>query len=227
VNGTVLLKDITSDGLVMLNRASVGGRLRCTGSTFTCPAPADRNEHGHAITAISATFRGGMDLGWSAVMPSADFTNATTSFLADDPDNWPPHFTLSGFTYDRFEQPQGSSAGGIWDTAARTVWLNRQPFYDASPYEQVARVYRQHGHTQSSRYPASSMFRSSRRNRLSWIFSARIDIMTSWSSDPKQSEISPSISQAVPVQVLATSRSAVWQPRAGRNPCDRSENWGS
>jgi hypothetical protein len=32
--------------------------------------------------------------------------------------------------------------------------------------------------TQSSRYPACSMFRNSRRNRLSWIFSARIESMT-------------------------------------------------
>ena len=35
------------------------------------------------------------------------------------------------------------------------------------------------------------------------------------------------MNQVVPVQVLATSRSAVWQPRPGRNPWDRSENCGS
>ena len=35
------------------------------------------------------------------------------------------------------------------------------------------------------------------------------------------------MNQVVPVQVRATSRSAVWQPRPGRNPCDRSENVGS
>ena len=51
--------------------------------------------------------------------------------------------------------------------------------------------------------------------------------MTSWSSDPKQSEMSPSMNQVVPVQVFATSRSAVWQPRPGRKPWDRSENRGS
>ncbi len=48
----------------------------------------------------------------------------------------------------------------------------------------------------------------SRRNRLSWIFSARIDSMTSWSKLPKQSEMSLSINQAVPVHVSATSLSA-------------------
>jgi hypothetical protein len=35
------------------------------------------------------------------------------------------------------------------------------------------------------------------------------------------------MNQVVPVQVLATSRSAVWQPFPGRNPWDRPENVGS
>jgi hypothetical protein len=35
------------------------------------------------------------------------------------------------------------------------------------------------------------------------------------------------MNQAVAVQVVATSRNAVWQPRAGRNPWDRAENLGS
>ena len=43
----------------------------------------------------------------------------------------------------------------------------------------------------------------------------------------KQSEISASMNQVVPAQVFATSRSAVWQPRPGRNPCERSEKQGS
>jgi len=41
--------------------------------------------------------------------------------------------------------------------------------------------------------------RTSRRNRLSWILSDRVSIMRSWSSDPKQSAMSPSMNQAVPV----------------------------
>ena len=163
VNGTVLLMDSISTGLVMLNRATVGGRLRCTGSSFTCPAPSERNEHGHAITAISATFRGGMDVGWSTVTPSADFTNATTSFLADDPENWPPRFTVSGFTYDRFEQPQGRNPGRIWDPDVRIAWLNRQPFYDASPYEHAARVYRRHGYASQAEQILIAQHKNARR----------------------------------------------------------------
>jgi hypothetical protein len=83
-------------------------------------------------------------------------------------------------------------------------------------------------HVQSSRYPASSsMLRISRRNRSSWIFSDRILTTTRWSKEPKQSEMSASMNHVVPVQVSATSRRAVWQPRPGRNPCDRPENIGS
>lgn len=47
--------------------------------------------------------------------------------------------------------------------------------------------------------------------------------MTSWSRLPKQSAMSPSTNQDVPGQVLATSRSAVWQPFRGRNPWDLPE----
>ena len=64
-------------------------------------------------------------------------------------------------------------------------------------------------HIQSSRYPALSIPLISRRNRLSWMFSARTDRMTSWSSDPKQSEMSPSMNQMVPFQVCWISVSAV------------------
>src|SRR6266545_692723 len=40
-------------------------------------------------------------------------------------------------------------------------------------------------HRQSSRYPALSMPSTSRRNRLSWIFSPNVDSMTWWSSESK------------------------------------------
>src|SRR6266508_3300782 len=40
-------------------------------------------------------------------------------------------------------------------------------------------------HRQSSRYPADSMPPTSRRNRLSWIFSPNVDSMTWWSRESK------------------------------------------
>lgn len=43
----------------------------------------------------------------------------------------------------------------------------------------------------------------------------------------KQSAMSPSINQVVPVHRSATSLSAVWHPLPARKPCERSENRGS
>ena len=142
-----LINGFTSTGLVALNRTVIEGRLQLTGGSFACPAPAPGNEHGHAIEAISATVRGGIDLGWKAVSPSVDFTNAATTFLADDPATWPERFTIAGLTYDRFENPQGAQPHRIWDQAARCAWLNRQTEFDSGAYEQAARVFRQHGYT--------------------------------------------------------------------------------
>jgi len=148
VKGSVqLVDDFTSTGLVVLSRSSIEGRLQLNGGSFTCPEPVPRyNQYGHAIEAISATVRGGIDLGWKAVWPSVDFTDMTTTFLADDPATWPPHFIISGLSYERFERPQNGTIKPIWDQAARCAWLGRQTQFDAGPYEQAAKVFRQHGH---------------------------------------------------------------------------------
>jgi hypothetical protein len=149
VRGSVILgRGFRSDGLVLLSRATMTGRLECDRGTFSCPLPNERNEQGHAIEAISLSARGGMDLGWTRAEPSVDFTNASTTFLADDPARWPSRFLISGFTYDRFERSRSSSGGArTWDHVARANWLARQAVYDAGPYEQAARVFREHGYT--------------------------------------------------------------------------------
>ncbi len=148
VKGPVRLANgFTSTGLVALNRTLIGGRLQFTGGLFHCPESAPGNEHGHAIAAISATVRGGMDLGWAVASPSVDFTDTTTTSLADDPAAWPEYFTIAGLTYQRFELPQGSPPRPIWDQAARCAWLRCQSEFDSGPYEQAARVFRQHGYT--------------------------------------------------------------------------------
>lgn len=147
VRGSVHLIDIESVGLMVLNRAAIGGRLQCTGGSFSCPGPSAFNQHGHAIKATSATIRGGMELGWESASPSVDFTNTSTTYVEDDPRNWPEHFIISGFTYDRFEQSRRPGAARPWDHAARCAWLSHQAAYDAGPYEQAARVFREHGYT--------------------------------------------------------------------------------
>jgi hypothetical protein len=152
VKGSVrLTRDFESTGKVVLNRAVIEGRLLCSRGTFTCPGPTEHNNRGHAIEVISANISGGMDLAWRSASPSADFTNTRTSFLADDPARWPARFSISGFSYERLEQPQGLPAIRTWDHAARCAWLGRQSAYDAGPYEQAARVFRQHGYDDGAR----------------------------------------------------------------------------
>ncbi|HEY5985575.1 MAG TPA: hypothetical protein VIV12_04215 [Streptosporangiaceae bacterium] len=153
IKGSVLLMDgFTSTGLVALNRSTIEGRLQLTRGSFTCPGPVLDNEHGHAIEAISTTVRGGIDLGWKAVAPSVDFTDAVTTFLADDPATWPERFTIAGLSYERFEKPQGALPKRTWDQAARCAWLRRQTEFDSGPYEQAARVFRQHGYTSEAEH---------------------------------------------------------------------------
>jgi len=148
VKGSVELSGgFRSEGLVDLSRSTIEGRLECNGGTFTCLGPGERNEYGHALEAISATIRGGMYIASASISAGVDFTNATTTFLVDDPGNWPPRFIISGFTYDRFDRPRGNRASPAWDHAARCAWLSRHAAYDAGPYEQAARVFRQHGYT--------------------------------------------------------------------------------
>jgi hypothetical protein len=147
VKGSVRLVDgFSSTGEVVLNRAAIEGRLICTDGTFHHPGPHPPGEETDAIEAISATVRSGMDLGWKSISPRVDFTNTRTSFLADDPGTWPSRYVIVGFVYDRFEQPQGATRWP-WDHAARAAWLSRQAIYDAGPYEQAARVFREHGYT--------------------------------------------------------------------------------
>jgi hypothetical protein len=146
IRGSVILTGMRSVGQLVLNRAVIDGRLDCTGAVLTCPGATAYNEAGHALRAIAATIRGGMDLGWASVSPSLDVTDTTTTALADNPGNWPPHYLISGFSYDRFGQPRSGSSTRPWDHAARIAWLDRQDGYDAGPYEHAAAVFRQHGH---------------------------------------------------------------------------------
>ena len=140
VRGTVQLgHGFQSTGCVVLNRSVVEGTLDLAGAVLTCPAPGDHNPEGSAIQAISATFRGGMDLTRTQISPAINLTDAVTTVLRDEPDTWPERIHISGFTYDRF-------AHTTWDWRQRLGWLRRQVEYDAGPFEQASRVFRQHGY---------------------------------------------------------------------------------
>lgn len=146
VRGTVRLTDeFNSTGRVVLDRATIDGRLEVRGGRFTCPGPTEYNPRGDAIQSSGTTIRSGMYLGWASVSPSVDFTGTTTTMLADDPDNWPTHIAISGFSYERFTEPTATTRSA-WDWRRRCAWLERQPVFDTSAYEQLARVFRQHGY---------------------------------------------------------------------------------
>ncbi|MDA0632052.1 hypothetical protein OUY22_01385 [Nonomuraea sp. MCN248] len=127
IRGPILLgAGFVADGEVVLNRCAAEGRLDCDGGTFTA-----------GIRAVSATTREGMRLRWADVPPRVDLTGASTTVLADDVTRWPSDTAISGFVYDRFDD--------AWDWRQRRDWLRSMDSYDASPYEQAARAFRQHG----------------------------------------------------------------------------------
>src|SRR5689334_15616263 len=153
VAGTVRLSGARIHGNLCLRGASLsapegGSLLAAQGVSIDGEAELQGLEAtGGDLGLRAATIRSGLDLGWKSISPSVDLTNTRTSFLADDPGTWPARFVIVGLTYDRFEQPQGSGARRPWDHVARAAWLSRQAAYDAGPYEQAARVFREHGYT--------------------------------------------------------------------------------
>jgi hypothetical protein len=181
VGGSVRLVDgFHSTGCVALSRTVVGGRLDLDEGRFVCPAPSPFNDEGAAIRAVSATFRGGMDLGRAWIEPAINLTGVGTTVLQDDPGNWPERIYIAGFTYDRFDAPSGGPQQRVWDWQRRLAWLRRQPEHDAGPYEQAARVFRQHGYTQSAEQllmaqrvqarRAEGVKRSRASNVLDWFY---------------------------------------------------------
>jgi hypothetical protein len=140
VRGSVRLVDgFESNGYVLLNRSVIEGQLDLGGGIFVCRTASWRNPQSHAIQALSTIVRGGMDLWWARIGPSVDLTDATTTVLMDDPKRWPERIRVSGFSYDRFD-------ADAWHWKDRCDWLGKQADYDASPYEQAAKVFKQHGY---------------------------------------------------------------------------------
>ncbi len=134
-----------SEGVVVLNRALLQGRLDLRGGTFTCASASEANPTGAAVSAVATTARGGLRLAPAEISPSIDLTGAGTTGLADNPARWPARFTVSGFTYDRFEDADGAGRD-LWDWRARVGWLRRQSSFESGPYEHLASVFRRHGY---------------------------------------------------------------------------------
>ncbi len=146
VEGSVNLNaGFTSVGRVSLNRCLVKGRLECSTGSFTGAPHPESPRKANAVDAIAATVQGGLYLGWRDLTPGIDLTGCTTSTLVDDPASWPPRYSLSGLTYDRFGQLPGSPPDSVWNSRDRLAWLDGQTDFDRGPYEQAAQVFRRHG----------------------------------------------------------------------------------
>jgi uncharacterized protein YjbI with pentapeptide repeats len=154
VAGTVQLSDgFRSEGRVVLNRAVIGGRLRCDGASFEqqqeppTQVSVEDLGAGAAVEVISASVRAGIVLGWTIVAGIVDLTDTHTSYLADAPAiDWPVGSRLSGFTYERFA-PLTSDDELSWDVDERIAWLHRLDQLDPQPWHQAAAVFRSRGAT--------------------------------------------------------------------------------
>jgi hypothetical protein len=141
----------TSIGLVLINRAEIDGRLRCDGAVLEWrPGPDDDPDDPTsgqtAFEAISATVRSGIGLSWTIRSGAVKFTDARTSFLADNPTtDWPEQTTLTGFTYERFGSIDQQAGIGVYDATARIAWLRQLKPFDPLPWERAAHVLRSHG----------------------------------------------------------------------------------
>lgn len=147
VRGAVRLTDgFRSTGQIMLNRMTVEADLDLRDGHFECPEPHPDNPTRTAIAGVAMTVRGGWNLAWRHAGPRVNFTRAATTALRDTATVWPNSYVVSGMTYDRYENAIDDTQSDAWDARARIDWLRGQETFDASAYEQAARVYQQHGY---------------------------------------------------------------------------------
>lgn len=168
VGGNVrLCAGFDSTGVVVLSRAVIEGRLRFDGATLSWRADDtgelyEPNRRGSALEAISTTVRAGIGLGWRVRCGAVDFTDARTTYLADDPaHDWPRVAHLSGFTYERFAAGESQPGHGEWDARVRSRWLARLEPFDPQAWEQVGRVL----HANGDHRGAEEVYLAQRRER--------------------------------------------------------------
>lgn len=125
----------------------VVGELREVLVNMFVKRPATVDDHGEVtFSARSATFRGGLVLGWE-VAGSIVFTDASSSSLTDRPlKDWPSGARIAGFTYERFTTQDFFPLGDRLAIGDRTRWLQRVAPDDPGPWEYAARVLRADGY---------------------------------------------------------------------------------
>ncbi|MEU0564987.1 hypothetical protein ABZ297_06270 [Nonomuraea sp. NPDC005983] len=78
----------------------------------------------------------------TVLLRAADLRHTRVGVLDDVPSRWPAHLLMNGFTYDSLETPL--------PVQERLDWLAKEA-YQPQPYEQLATVYRNHGHDAAAR----------------------------------------------------------------------------
>ena len=145
--GVFLCDGFMAKGEVRLLGAKIGGNLDCFGGSFESP-------DGTALKLQKAQISGGWvfrDI--QAFKGGLNLTAAHVADLVDAADAWPEtgELILDGFTYDRI------SGYAPTDFAARRKWLERQFPSDLNedfrpqPFEQLAKVLREMGHSEDAK----------------------------------------------------------------------------
>jgi hypothetical protein len=129
--------------VVRLAGADIRGQLLCNGATFESPGRTALNLRAAKIEEL---FLRNLKAPPNGVL---DLSHARVGTLVDNPQSWPAagSLKLDGFTYDSF------APGAPVNAVSRLDWLRRQPrdSFNAQPYEQLTRVFRQMGHDRDAR----------------------------------------------------------------------------
>jgi len=137
----VFWRGTQTKGEVRLLGANIGGDLDCTGTSFENPA-------GVALDAQNLSVKGG--LVWRSMekrpVGIISLNYAKVGPLVDDIKSWPQegNLRLEGFEYEALVGDSPQTA-----TERLEKWLALQPKkpFNPQPYEQLAKVFRQMGHT--------------------------------------------------------------------------------
>ncbi|MEV4475337.1 hypothetical protein [Nonomuraea sp. NPDC049504] len=98
----------------------------------------------------------------TALLGAVDLRNTRVGVLDDVPGRWPARLQLNGFTYDNLEH--------VLPVQERLDWLAKED-YLPQPYEQLATVYRRHGHDEAAR---DVLLEGQRRRRAGQRLAARL-----------------------------------------------------
>jgi hypothetical protein len=161
ITGGVLLdQGFSAKGAVRLLETQVGGQLSCRGGTF-------KNRRGHALSAEGMTVM--RVFIWQPKERAEGVTNfqdAHVGHYIDAKSTWPTgrDLMLNGFAYDAINsQPEDATP------AERIAWIGKNDRYSPQPYQQLAAIYRRHGHDEAARQIAIARQRARRKEgALPW-----------------------------------------------------------